>query len=316
MAKNLHTQINKGNTLQSMLNTYSTSNQKAYAKFVSDKTGIAVTQLLKKEDIPALMKAMASFEAGKTDPFSQAVLDAGYKSYLSDVEGNKAPLISNLQQAIGNVPFTTLQDSITIPIDNFSISDDNKVTKPLDYKVAGTDFVTTMEDTGEGLVRGVYGGVLSTFDLGNDLTNFIGITDTNVLGEFIKENQEAISAKGLEGEALLGSLIGIGGPVGAAAKKAIASGYRAYKYSNRSDIRKAANDKRFTDKIEAANKFDDTRKAVNSAKARQAEEIAGSDATYAKLLREEEFQRMLRNNSDNFTAAEKRKITAILKKFN
>lgn len=82
MAKNLQTQIEKGNTLTSLLKEYATGNQDAYIKNVSNKTGIDPNQKLTEGDIRKLMGAMVEHEAGVKNPFSADVLDKGYELAL------------------------------------------------------------------------------------------------------------------------------------------------------------------------------------------------------------------------------------------
>ena len=79
MAKNLQTQIEKGNTLTSLLKEYATGNQDAYIKNVSAKTGIDPNAKLKESDIRQIMGAMVEHEAGVDNPFSKEVLDKGYE---------------------------------------------------------------------------------------------------------------------------------------------------------------------------------------------------------------------------------------------
>ena len=82
MAKNLQTQIEKGNTLTSLLKEYATGNQDAYIKNVSAKTGIDPNAKLKESDIRQIMGAMVEHEAGVDNPFSKEVLDKGYELAL------------------------------------------------------------------------------------------------------------------------------------------------------------------------------------------------------------------------------------------
>lgn len=82
MAKNLKTQIDKGNTLTTLLKEYATGNQDAYIKNVSAKTGIDPNQKLTEGDIRKLMGAMVEHEAGVKNPFSADVLDKGYELAL------------------------------------------------------------------------------------------------------------------------------------------------------------------------------------------------------------------------------------------
>lgn len=82
MAKNLQTQIEKGNTLTSLLKEYATGNQDSYIKNVSNKTGIDPNQKLTEGDIRKLMGAMVEHEAGVKNPFSSDILDKGYELAL------------------------------------------------------------------------------------------------------------------------------------------------------------------------------------------------------------------------------------------
>ena len=82
MAKNLQIQIEKGNTLTSLLKEYATGNQDAYIKNVSAKTGIDPNAKLKESDIRQIMGAMVEHEAGVDNPFSKEVLDKGYELAL------------------------------------------------------------------------------------------------------------------------------------------------------------------------------------------------------------------------------------------
>lgn len=82
MAKNLQSQIEKGRTLNTLLQEYATGNQDAYIKNVSAKTGIDPNQKLTEGDIRKLMGAMVEHEAGVKNPFSADVLDKGYELAL------------------------------------------------------------------------------------------------------------------------------------------------------------------------------------------------------------------------------------------
>ena len=82
MAKNLQTQIEKGNTLTSLLKEYATGNQDAYIKNVANKTGLDPNQKLTEGDIRKVMGAMVEHEAGVKNPFSAEVLDKGYELAL------------------------------------------------------------------------------------------------------------------------------------------------------------------------------------------------------------------------------------------
>ena len=82
MAKNLKSQIDKGNTLTTLLKEYATGNQDAYIKNVANKTGIDPNAKLTDADIRSLMNAMVEHEAGVSSPFSKEVLDKGYELAL------------------------------------------------------------------------------------------------------------------------------------------------------------------------------------------------------------------------------------------
>lgn len=82
MAKNLKSQIDKGNTLTTLLKEYATGNQDAYIKNVANKTGLDPNAKLADADIRSLMNAMVEHEAGVSSPFSKEVLDKGYELAL------------------------------------------------------------------------------------------------------------------------------------------------------------------------------------------------------------------------------------------
>lgn len=82
MAKNLKSQIDKGNTLTTLLKEYATGNQDAYIKNVANKTGIDPNAKLTDANIRSLMNAMVEHEAGVSSPFSKEVLDKGYELAL------------------------------------------------------------------------------------------------------------------------------------------------------------------------------------------------------------------------------------------
>lgn len=82
MAKNLKSQIDKGNTLTTLLKEYATGNQDAYIKNVANKTGLDPNAKLTDADIRSLMNAMVEHEAGVSSPFSKEVLDRGYELAL------------------------------------------------------------------------------------------------------------------------------------------------------------------------------------------------------------------------------------------
>ena len=82
MAKNLKSQIDKGNTLTTLLKEYATGNQDAYIKNVANKTGLDPNAKLTEGDIRKLMGAMVEHEAGVKNPFSADVLDKGYELAL------------------------------------------------------------------------------------------------------------------------------------------------------------------------------------------------------------------------------------------
>ena len=82
MAKNLKSQIDKGNTLTTLLKEYATGNQDAYIKNVANKTGLDPNAKLTDANIRSLMNAMVEHEAGVSSPFSKEVLDKGYELAL------------------------------------------------------------------------------------------------------------------------------------------------------------------------------------------------------------------------------------------
>lgn len=82
MAKNLKSQIDKGNTLNTLLKEYATGNQDAYIKNVANKTGLDPNAKLTDANIRSLMNAMVEHEAGVSSPFSKEVLDKGYELAL------------------------------------------------------------------------------------------------------------------------------------------------------------------------------------------------------------------------------------------
>ena len=82
MAKNLKSQIDKGNTLTTLLKEYATGNQDAYIKNVANKTGLDPNTKLTEANIRSLMNAMVEHEAGVSNPFSKEVLDKGYELAL------------------------------------------------------------------------------------------------------------------------------------------------------------------------------------------------------------------------------------------
>lgn len=94
MAKNLQTQVDKGNTLTSLLKEYATGNQEAYIKNVSKATGIDPNAPLKQSDIRAVMGAMVEHEAGVKNPFSKEVLDKGYQMAV----GGSVPAATPVQE--------------------------------------------------------------------------------------------------------------------------------------------------------------------------------------------------------------------------
>lgn len=91
MAKNLQSQIEKGRTLNTLLQEYATGNQDAYIKNVSAKTGIDPNQKLTEGDIRKLMGAMVEHEAGVKNPFSAEVLDKGYELALGKLPNSTSP---------------------------------------------------------------------------------------------------------------------------------------------------------------------------------------------------------------------------------
>ncbi len=92
MAKNLKSQIDKGNTLTTLLKEYATGNQDAYIKNVANKTGLDPNAKLTDANIRSLMNAMVEHEAGVSSPFSKEVLDKGYELALG--KPASAPTIS------------------------------------------------------------------------------------------------------------------------------------------------------------------------------------------------------------------------------
>lgn len=124
MAKNLQTQIEKGNTLTSLLKEYATGNQDAYIKNVSNKTGIDPNQKLTEGDIRKLMGAMVEHEAGVKNPFSSDVLDKGYELALGKTPNstsisheNKEP---DLKALFANVKSTKDKEAASTEINKLA----------------------------------------------------------------------------------------------------------------------------------------------------------------------------------------------------
>lgn len=82
---NMQTQIGKGTTLQDMVSTYATGNQKEYADRISKETGIKITDVLTKDQALPLVKAMSKVEAGgkATGKYNEGLYDNVYKTMVS-----------------------------------------------------------------------------------------------------------------------------------------------------------------------------------------------------------------------------------------
>lgn len=106
MAKNLKTQIDKGNTLTTLLKEYATGNQEVYIKNVANKTGLDPNTKLTEGDIRKLMGAMVEHEAGVKNPFSADVLDKGYELALG-----KLPSTSNSKDVDVKSLFAKVEES-------------------------------------------------------------------------------------------------------------------------------------------------------------------------------------------------------------
>ena len=133
MAKNLQTQIEKGNTLTSLLKEYATGNQDTYIKNVSNKTGIDPNQKLTEGDIRKLMGAMVEHEAGVKNPFSADVLDKGYELALG-----KTPNSTSITPESKDVDVKSLFANIKSTKDKEAASTEiNKLAKL--YKELGGD---------------------------------------------------------------------------------------------------------------------------------------------------------------------------------
>lgn len=124
MAKNLQSQIEKGRTLNTLLQEYATGNQDAYIKNVANKTGIDPNQKLTEGDIRKLMGAMVEHEAGVKNPFSADVLDKGYELALGKTPNstsispeNKEP---DLKALFANVKSTKDKEAASTEINKLA----------------------------------------------------------------------------------------------------------------------------------------------------------------------------------------------------